>query len=74
MSGVLFLGDSGWMKTDGKLAPAPWALSDDVAKDRASLVALGKMLKSEKAAVVAIVPAHTGTGTFEDLTAFILRS
>src|SRR5882672_1263971 len=70
VSGVLFLGDSGWMKTDGKLASAPWALSDDVAKDRASLVALGKMLESEKAAVVAIVPGHTGTGKFEDLTAF----
>jgi hydroxyacylglutathione hydrolase len=73
VSGVLFLGDSGWMKTDGNLAPAPWALSDDVAKDRASLVALGKMLESEKAAVVAIVPGHTGTGKFEDLTAFTPR-
>ena len=73
VSGVLFLGDSGWMKTDGKLAPAPWALSDDVAKNRASLVALGKMLESEKAAVVAIVPAHTGTGKFEDLSAFTPR-
>jgi glyoxylase-like metal-dependent hydrolase (beta-lactamase superfamily II) len=70
VSGVLFLGDSAGMKTDGKLAPAPWALSDDVAKDRASLVAVGKMLEGEKAAVVAIVPAHTGTGKFDDLTAF----
>ena len=70
VSGVLFLGDSGGMKTDGKLAPAPWVFTDDDAKDRASLVALGKMLESEKAAVVAIVPGHTGTGKFEDLTAF----
>ncbi len=70
VSGVLFLGDSAGMKTDGKLAPAPWAFSDDGAKNRASLVALGKMLESEKAAVVAIVPGHTGTGKFEDLTAF----
>ena len=70
VSGVLFLGDSAGMKTDGKLALPPWVLSDDVAKDRASLVALGKMLESEKAAVVAIVPGHTGTGKFEDLTAF----
>ena len=70
VSSVLFLGDSAGMKTDGKLAPAPWAFSDDGAKNRASLVALGKMLESEKAAVVAIVPAHTGTGKFEDLTAF----
>ena len=70
VSGVLFLGDSARMKTDSTLAPAPWALSDDVAKDRASLVALGKTLESEKAAIVAIVPGHTGTAKFEDLTAF----
>jgi glyoxylase-like metal-dependent hydrolase (beta-lactamase superfamily II) len=70
VSGVLFLGDSGGMKTDGKLAPAPWVFTDDGAKDRASLVALGKKLESEKAEVVAIVPGHTGTGKFEDLTAF----
>src|SRR5258708_16410857 len=70
VSGVLFLGDSAWMKTDGKLAPAPWVLTDDGAKNRASLVALGKMLESEKAAVVAMVPAHTGTGKFADLSAF----
>ncbi len=70
VSGVLFLGDSAAMKTDGKLAAPPWALSDDLAKDRASLVALGKMLESEKAAVVAIVPGHTGTGQFRDLAAF----
>jgi len=73
VSTVLFLGDSAGMQTDGKLAPAPWAFSDDGAKNRASLVALGKMLESEKAAVVAIVPAHTGTGKFEDLTAFTPR-
>ncbi|HWL87281.1 MAG TPA: MBL fold metallo-hydrolase [Polyangiaceae bacterium] len=70
VSGVLFLGDSAGMKTDGKLAPGPWVLTDDGAKNRASLVALRKMLESEKAAVVAIVPGHTGTGQFEDLTAF----
>ena len=70
VSGVLFLGDSAAMKTDGKLAAPPWALSDDLAKSRASLAALGKMLESEKAAVVSIVPGHTGTGKLEDLTAF----
>ena len=73
VSGVLFLGDSAGMKTDGKLALPPWAFSDDLAKSRASLVALGKMLESEKAAVMAIVPSHTGTGKFEDLTAFTPR-
>ena len=70
VGGVLFLGDSAGMKTDGKLAPAPWVFSDDGAKNRASLVALRKMLESERAAVVSIVPGHTGTATFEDLTAF----
>ncbi len=69
VNGVLFLGDSAAMKTDGKLAPPPWALSDDLAKDRASLIALGKTLAGEKAPVVAIVPGHTGTGKLEDLTA-----
>jgi len=73
VSGVLFLGDSAGMKTDGKLAPPPWAFSDDLAKSQASLVALGKMLESEKATVLAIVPGHTGTGKFEDLTAFTPR-
>jgi glyoxylase-like metal-dependent hydrolase (beta-lactamase superfamily II) len=70
VSGVLFLGDSGGMKTDGKLAPAPWVFTDDGAKNRASLVALGKMLESEQVAVVSIVPGHTGSGTLKDLTAF----
>jgi glyoxylase-like metal-dependent hydrolase (beta-lactamase superfamily II) len=70
VSGVLFLGDSAGMKTDGKLAPPPWVLTDDSNKNRASLVALGKMLETERAVVVSIVPGHTGTGTFEDLTAF----
>ncbi len=58
------------MKTNGKLAPAPWALTDDIAKDRASVVALRKLLESEKVVVVSIVPGHTGTGEFEDLVAF----
>jgi hydroxyacylglutathione hydrolase len=70
VSGVLFLGDSAGMKTNGKLAPGPWLLCDDSGQDRASLAALGKMLESEKAAVVAIVPGHTGTGKLEDLTGF----
>ena len=45
-------------------------LSDDLAKDRESLAALGKMLESEKAAVVAIVPGHTGIGKLEELMGF----
>ena len=73
VSGVLFLGDSAGMKTDGKLALPPWAFSDDLAKSRASLVALATMLQSEQAVVVALVPGHTGTGKFEDLTAFTPR-
>jgi uncharacterized protein YbjT (DUF2867 family) len=70
VSGVLFLGDAAGITTEGKLKPAPWVFTDDGAKNRASLVALGRMLESENAAVVAIVPAHTGPGQFEDLVAF----
>jgi hydroxyacylglutathione hydrolase len=70
VNGVLFLGDSAGMKTNGKLAPAPWAFTDDGAKNRASLVALRKTLESERGAIVAIVPSHTGTGQFEDLATF----
>lgn len=70
VSGVLFLGDSGAMTTDGKLDGPPWAFTDDPAKSRASLVALGDTLRPEREGVVAIVPGHTGPGQVEDLLSF----
>jgi glyoxylase-like metal-dependent hydrolase (beta-lactamase superfamily II) len=70
VSGVLFLGDSGAMTTDGKLVGPPWAFTDDAVKSRASLVALGDTLRPEREKVVAIVPGHTGAGHIEDLLSF----
>jgi glyoxylase-like metal-dependent hydrolase (beta-lactamase superfamily II) len=70
VSGVLFLGDSGAMKTDGKLHGPPWALTDDPAQGRTSLVRLGDVLRGEQGQIVAIVPGHTGPGHIEDLVAF----
>ncbi len=70
VSGVLFLGDSGAMTTDGKLDGPPWAFTDDPAKSRASLVALGDALRPEREKIVAIVPGHTGPGHIEDLLSF----
>ena len=70
VSGVLFVGDSAAMKTDGKLDGPPWALTDDSAQSRRSLVALGNALRGEQAQVVAIVPGHTGPGRLENLVAF----
>ncbi len=71
VSGVLFLGDSAGMKTSGKLAPAPWALSDDSNQNRAALKSLADTLRPEKSGIVAIVPAHTGVGRFDNLDGFV---
>jgi glyoxylase-like metal-dependent hydrolase (beta-lactamase superfamily II) len=70
VDGVLFLGDSAGMTSDGRLVGSVWALSDDSAQNRASLKALADRLRPEKASIAAIVPAHTGTGGFSALDAF----
>jgi glyoxylase-like metal-dependent hydrolase (beta-lactamase superfamily II) len=54
---VLFLGDSAMQLQDGRLAPAPWAFSDDRAVNLASLRALGPRLRSESVRVLAF--AHS---------------
>jgi glyoxylase-like metal-dependent hydrolase (beta-lactamase superfamily II) len=73
VSSVLFLGDSAGMKTDGRLAGAPRAFSDDSKQNRAALKALADTLRPEQAQspIVAIVPAHTGTAHWGDLDAFV---
>lgn len=57
---VLFLGDAAGVTTDGHLRVAPWIFSDDTARDRASLRALGERLGGEGRTVGTLVPAHTG--------------
>ncbi len=68
--GVLFLGDSARLKSDGTLAGSPWAFSDDSAQNHASLRALATRLRPEQVGIVAIAPAHTATSTFDPLAQY----
>ncbi len=70
VSGVLFLGDSAGLKSNGTLTGSPWAFSDSSAQNRASLKALADRLRPEQVAIVAIVPAHTASSTFDPLAQF----
>ncbi len=70
VSNVLFLGDSAGLKSNGTLAGAPWAFSDNSAQNHASLKALADRLRPEQISIVAIVPAHTATSTFDPLAQY----
>jgi glyoxylase-like metal-dependent hydrolase (beta-lactamase superfamily II) len=70
VDGVLFLGDSAGLKSNGTLAGAPWVASDDTAQNHASLKALADRLRPEQVRIVAIVPAHTGMSTFDPLAQY----
>jgi glyoxylase-like metal-dependent hydrolase (beta-lactamase superfamily II) len=61
VDGVLFVGDSADVTTDGSLQGSPWIFSDSQAENRASLVRLERRLSADGASVTAIVPAHSGT-------------
>jgi glyoxylase-like metal-dependent hydrolase (beta-lactamase superfamily II) len=67
VSGVLFLGDSAGLKSDGTLTGAPWAFSDDSAQNHASLQALAQRLRPEQISILAIVPSHTAMSTIYPL-------
>lgn len=68
--GVLFLGDSAGLRSNGTLAGSPWALSDDSAQNHTSLRALADRLRPEQITIVAIAPAHTATGIFDPLAQY----
>ena len=71
VNGVLFVGDSADIASDGSLIGAPWIFSDDQEQNRASLVNLQQRLMADGATVLAIVPAHSGAVRGIDaLTAF----
>jgi hydroxyacylglutathione hydrolase len=72
VDGVLFLGDSGSLKSNGSLIGPPWAFTDDSAESRRSLKALADRLRPEQVGIIAIVPAHSGIGTFDPLAQFSL--
>ena len=61
--GVLFVGDSADVTTDGSLQGAPWMFSDSQTENRASLVRLEQRLRADRVNVTAIVPSHSGYTT-----------
>ena len=60
VNGVLFLGDSADLGSDGTLVGAPWVFSDSQSENRQSLVRLSQRLAQEQADVKAIACAHSG--------------
>ena len=61
VDGVLFVGDSADVASDGSLQGSPWIFSDSQAENRASLVRLEQKLVADGADVTVIVPSHSGT-------------
>jgi glyoxylase-like metal-dependent hydrolase (beta-lactamase superfamily II) len=76
IEGVLILGDSADMSSDGKLAGSPWLFSDDQGMDRASLVKLEQRLTNEQIEVKALAFSHSGAVSqgLAPLTAFANES
>ena len=69
--GVLFVGDSADVTTNGSLQGSPWIFSDSQPENRASLVRLEQRLVADRATVTAIVPSHSGYTTgLDPLTDF----
>ena len=70
--GVLIMGDSADMSSDGKLRGSPWLFSDDQAVNRASLARLERRLADEQIEVKSLVFSHSGAVSqgLAPLTAF----
>lgn len=60
VNGVLLIGDSADVASDGSLIGAPWIFSDSQAENRASLARLEERLVADGLTVDAIVPSHSG--------------
>lgn len=60
INGVLFVGDSADVSSDGEILGARWIFSDSQEQNRASLRRLAERLAQERVNVLAIVPAHSG--------------
>jgi len=60
VDGVLFVGDSADVTSEGALQGAPWVFSDNQAENRASLARLEQRIVADGLVVRAIVPAHSG--------------
>lgn len=61
VNGVLLVGDSADVASDGSLQGSPWIFSDSQAENRASLVRLEQRLVADGAKVMTIIPSHSGT-------------
>lgn len=69
--GVLFVGDSADVTTNGDLQGSAWIFSDSQEENRAALVRLEQRLVADRARVTAIVPSHSGyTAGLAPLTDF----
>ena len=73
VNGVLFLGDSADVASDGSLIAAPWIFSDSQAENRASLVRLEQRLVADGASVLTMVPSHSGSVRGMDALAAFAR-
>jgi glyoxylase-like metal-dependent hydrolase (beta-lactamase superfamily II) len=60
VNGLLFLGDAADQDGDHKVITAPWAFSDSVEQDRASVQNLASRLENEHIDVKSLVFAHSG--------------
>src|SRR5262249_23533289 len=58
--GVLYLGDSATVKTDGRIVNTPWLFSDDQKQNADSLAALVKRLRTDNSDVKVLAFSHTG--------------
>jgi hypothetical protein len=63
VNGVVMVGDSADIASDGSLQGAPWLFSDSQSDNRASLVRLEQRLAADGTAVTAIVPSHSGSAS-----------
>lgn len=75
VNGVVMVGDSADIASDGSLQGAPWLFSDSQSDNRASLVRLEQRLTADGTAVTAIVPSHSGMASgLMPLSEFVRRN
>lgn len=69
IDGVLFVGDSASVTTEGALVVAPWVFTESQDQNRSAMHALADRLDREHALVTAIVTSHSGVSSDGDLLA-----
>ena len=74
-NGVLMVGDSADIASDGSLLGSPWLFSDNQSENHESLARLEQRLIADGANVTTIVPSHSGTAAgLAPLTDFARRN